>query len=41
MTVFMHVCAHAERVGAVARGVQVVVNETRPDHYTLAELPDK
>jgi hypothetical protein len=31
----------AERVAAVARVVQVVVDETRPDHYTLVELPDE
>jgi hypothetical protein len=31
---------HAERVGAVARGVQVVVDETRPDHYHLVDFPD-
>ena len=30
-----------ERVAAAARGVQVVVDETRPDHYVLGEIPDK
>ncbi len=32
---------HLERVAAAARGVQVVVDETRPDHYVLVELPDE
>ena len=32
---------YAERAWAVSLGVQVVVDETRPDHYTLAELPDE
>ena len=31
----------AERAGAVAHGVHVVVDETRTDHYTLADLPDE
>jgi hypothetical protein len=31
----------AERRGAAACGVQVVVDETRPDHYVLVELPDE
>ncbi len=29
----------AERAAAVARGVHVVVDETRPDNYTQEELP--
>jgi hypothetical protein len=31
---------NAERAEAVARGVQVVVDETRSDHFSMAELSD-
>ena len=31
----------AQRAGAVAHGVHVVVDKTRADHYTLADLPDE
>jgi hypothetical protein len=32
---------YAVREAAVARGVQVVVDETRPDEYTISELSDE
>jgi hypothetical protein len=31
----------AERVAAIARGVHVVLEDSRPDFYTIVELPDE
>ena len=36
----MYARVTAERAAAVAQGVQVVVDDTKPDHYQKILIPD-